>query len=97
MEKRRATYSPQRPRRTQRKNKSCYPHLDLNRKHLDVRGCWGSDYSHFHRAVELLRSPAAGKLWSAISGTRYTLSQADQAVDDVAAGRVIKAIMVPTA
>src|SRR5207237_1323792 len=23
------------------------PHLDLNKKHLDVRGCWGSDFSHF--------------------------------------------------
>jgi L-iditol 2-dehydrogenase len=26
------------------------PHLDLNKKHLDVRGCWGSDFSHFYRA-----------------------------------------------
>jgi L-iditol 2-dehydrogenase len=25
------------------------PHADLNRKHLDVRGVWGFDYSHLHR------------------------------------------------
>ena len=25
------------------------PHWDLNRKHLEVRGCWGSDFSHFYR------------------------------------------------
>jgi L-iditol 2-dehydrogenase len=27
------------------------PHLDLNMKHLDIRGCWGSDFSHFYRAA----------------------------------------------
>ena len=26
------------------------PHLDLNKKHLDVRGCWGSEFSHFYRS-----------------------------------------------
>ncbi len=30
------------------------PHLDLNRKHLDVRGCWGSDFSHFYRGVQIV-------------------------------------------
>jgi L-iditol 2-dehydrogenase len=27
-----------------------HPHLQINRKHVEIRGCWGSDYSHFHRA-----------------------------------------------
>ena len=40
------------------------PHVDLNKKHLDVRGCWGSDYSHFHRGVEMLRTERAATLWS---------------------------------
>jgi threonine dehydrogenase-like Zn-dependent dehydrogenase len=25
------------------------PHWDINRKHLEIRGCWGSDFSHFYR------------------------------------------------
>src|SRR6266576_3472887 len=33
------------------------PHLDLNKKHLDVRGCWGSDFSHFYRAVQIVSDP----------------------------------------
>ena len=33
------------------------PHLDLNKKHLDVRGCWGSDFSHFYRSVQLTSDP----------------------------------------
>lgn len=70
------------------------PHEHLNKKHLDVRGCWGSDFSHFHRAIEVLRTPAAAK-WSAIALTRYSLSRADEALNAVAAGEVIKALIVP--
>ena len=28
------------------------PHRQINRTHVEIRGVWGSDYSHFHRAVE---------------------------------------------
>ena len=71
------------------------PHSDLNRKHLDVRGVWGSDYSHFHRAVELLRDPARAQAWSSLTLTRFGLAQADHAIDLVAAGTVIKALIDP--
>jgi L-iditol 2-dehydrogenase len=71
------------------------PHLDLNRKHLDVRGCWGSDYSHFHRAVEILRIPAAAALWSQMKLERYGLSRVNEALEHVAAGKTIKALIVP--
>jgi L-iditol 2-dehydrogenase len=71
------------------------PHLDLNRKHLDVRGCWGSDYAHFHRGVETLANPAAAAKWSQLRLERYTLSQLNEALEDVAAGRSIKALVVP--
>jgi len=71
------------------------PHLDLNKKHLDVRGCWGSDYSHFHRAVETLRSPRAQGLWSTLRLERYGLSQVNEALEAVESGRTIKALIVP--
>ena len=71
------------------------PHTDLNRKHLDVRGCWGSDYSHFHRGVDMLRTEQAAAIWSTIKLKRYTLSQANEALADVAAARAIKALIVP--
>jgi L-iditol 2-dehydrogenase len=73
------------------------PHAELNRKHLDVRGCWGSDYSHFHRAVDMLRTARAATLWSQLKLERYPLSRVDEAMDAVAAGRVIKALVVPQA
>lgn len=71
------------------------PHLDLNRKHLDVRGCWGSDFSHFHRGAALLRDPERAAAWLRIPLARYGLAQADAALDDVAAGTVVKAIIEP--
>lgn len=71
------------------------PHLDLNRKHLDVRGCWGSDYSHFHRAVRILEAPLAAGRWAHVTLKRYALHQTNEALADVAAGRVVKAIIVP--
>ena len=27
------------------------PHRDVNRKHLEVRGCWGYEFTHLHRAA----------------------------------------------
>jgi L-iditol 2-dehydrogenase len=71
------------------------PHLDLNKKHLDVRGCWGSDYSHFHRAIEMLKAPEAARLWSQLTLERYGLSQVNEAIEHVASAKSIKTLIVP--
>ncbi len=71
------------------------PHADLNRKHLEVRGCWGSDFSHFARAVGITADPERSRPWSRIPIARYGLDRAGQALDDVAARRVVKALIVP--
>ena len=73
------------------------PHVDLNRKHLDVRGCWGSDYAHFHRAVRVLSDPERARPWATLELSRYGLHDAETALGDVAAGRVIKALIDPNA
>jgi len=71
------------------------PHLDLNRKHLDVRGCWGSDFSHFYRAVELVADPKHGAPWVGLRSklSHYSLVEANKALNDVAQGKVIKAVI----
>jgi L-iditol 2-dehydrogenase len=73
------------------------PHLDLNKKHLDVRGCWGSDFSHFYRAAQIVSNPEQSKPWEALKGglARYELANANEALADVAAGRVLKALIDP--
>jgi threonine dehydrogenase-like Zn-dependent dehydrogenase len=71
------------------------PHADLNRKHLDVRGCWGSDFSHFHRAVRIAADPRCGLPWRSLPVTRYPLAEAARALDDIACLRTIKALIDP--
>jgi threonine dehydrogenase-like Zn-dependent dehydrogenase len=71
------------------------PHLDLNRKHLDVRGCWGSDVSHVYRAVQVLARYHTRFPWSEFVSGQYGLDEAQSALEDVEAQRVVKALIVP--
>jgi L-iditol 2-dehydrogenase len=71
------------------------PHLDLNRKHLDVRGCWGSDFSHFYRGVQIMGDPERARPWKAIALERYGLAGANDALAAVESGRVVKALIDP--
>jgi threonine dehydrogenase-like Zn-dependent dehydrogenase len=71
------------------------PHLDLNRKHLDVRGCWGSDFSHFYRGVQIVSDEVRSAPWKRMTLASYGLSQANEALAAVADGRVVKAIINP--
>jgi len=73
------------------------PHLDLNKKHLDVRGCWGSDFSHFYRGVQIISDPDRSAPWAKLKSrlSRYGLDDANQALADVKEGRVMKALIAP--
>lgn len=71
------------------------PHADLNRKHLDVRGCWGSDAGHVYRAVAVLARYHTRFPWREFVSGRYPLDRAQDALEAVAAQRVVKALIVP--
>jgi L-iditol 2-dehydrogenase len=73
------------------------PHLHINRKHLDVRGCWGADYSHFHLMVGILARHGDRIGWERMIGRAYGLEETNEALADVAAGKVVKAVVNPTA
>ena len=71
------------------------PHLDLNRKHLEVRGCWGSDFSHFYRGIQIIAEPGRSDPWLGMQLATYDLSQANEALAAVSEGRVLKALIKP--
>ena len=75
------------------------PHLDLNKKHLDVRGCWGSDFSHFYRGAQIVSDPVRSTPWANLKSklSRYGLVDANEALADVSSGRVLKALIHPLA
>ena len=73
------------------------PHAHINRKHLEIRGCWGSDLSHVWRAMELLDRFRERFSWTSMISQTYPLDQAGQALSDVEARRVVKAVIRPNA
>ena len=72
------------------------PHLDLNKKHLDVRGCWGSDFSHFYRGVQIVSEPSRQLPWERMKLTKFGLADTNEALAQVASGTVLKALIDPT-
>jgi threonine dehydrogenase-like Zn-dependent dehydrogenase len=71
------------------------PHWDINRKHLEIRGCWGSDFSHFYRSVRVLARYGDRFGWDALVTRTYSLAEANQALADVEQLKVVKALIRP--
>lgn len=69
------------------------PHLQINKKHLDLRGVWGIDYSHLHRAMLMLERYNEQFHWEQLITNTYGLEQANNALDAVREGREIKAVI----
>ena len=72
-----------------------HPHWQVNRKHVEIRGCWGCDYSHFHRAVALAARFGDRVPWREMIGGRFALEQAGDALRAVENRTVTKAVIVP--
>jgi L-iditol 2-dehydrogenase len=75
------------------------PHTEINRKHLEVRGVWGVDFSHFHRMLRILdrhgARVAGGKGWEHMVSRTYGLEEVNQALADVETGRIVKGLIRP--
>jgi L-iditol 2-dehydrogenase len=72
-----------------------HPHWQINRKHVEIRGCWGSQYHHFHRAVELAARFGDRVPWGEMVSGRYALEKASEALAAVESRQAIKALIVP--
>jgi L-iditol 2-dehydrogenase len=71
------------------------PHTQINRKHVELRGCWGSKYEHFHRAVEIAARFGGEKPWREMVSASYKLSDAAAGLAAVADRAAIKALIKP--
>jgi L-iditol 2-dehydrogenase len=70
-------------------------HRHVNRKHLDIRGCWGSEAGHFLRALRVLERHAATIPFRDIGARVYALADVNQALADAEAMRLPKALVTP--
>ena len=71
------------------------PHWDINRKHLEIRGCWGSDFSHFYRGIKVLAKHGQRFPYEEFITRKYGLDEMDEALAAVEALQVVKAVVQP--
>ncbi len=71
------------------------PHFQVNRKHVEIRGVWGCDYSHFHRAVAIAARHGDRIPWLDMVSRTYSLEQAGEALAAVERRDVLKALIAP--
>ncbi len=74
---------------------SLNPHTRINRKHVDIRGQWGTDFHHLVRALAVFARHREALPFRRIVGGHYALEETNQALADVAALRVTKAVVRP--
>jgi L-iditol 2-dehydrogenase len=70
-------------------------HQQINRKHLDVRGCWGSEPGHFLRALRVLERHASRLPWREIGARTYGLRELNEALAAAEAMEIPKALVRP--
>ena len=71
------------------------PHLHINKKHLEIRGCWGSDLSHVWRSMEVISRFGDRFRWENLITKSYDLDACEQALRDVESRSVVKAVIRP--
>jgi L-iditol 2-dehydrogenase len=70
-------------------------HTHINRKHVEIHGCWGADYSHFYRALRLAARFGDRVPWAAMVSGRYRLEECGAALAAVESQSTTKAIIAP--
>ena len=70
-------------------------HQHINRKHLEIRGCWGSEAGHFLRALQVLERHAAAVPFRDIGARVYALDELNQALADAESYAIPKALVAP--
>lgn len=70
-------------------------HEHINRKHLEIRGCWGSDVGHFLRALRALERWGGEVPWHKIGARTYGLHQLTDALRAAEAMEFTKALVDP--
>jgi len=71
------------------------PHRHLNRKHVELFGCWGFEFTHLQRALQLLARHKRRFDWRGLVTREYPLAQAAAALQDMERLAVVKAVIRP--
>ncbi|HEX5070572.1 MAG TPA: zinc-binding dehydrogenase, partial [Vicinamibacterales bacterium] len=70
-------------------------HEHINRKHLEIRGCWGSEAGHFLRALRALERYGSDVPWDRIGARTFGLGDLNEALETAGALKIPKALVDP--
>ena len=70
-----------------------HPHWQINRKHVELRGCWGSRYEHFYRAVHIATRAQGEKPWAEMARSYRGVAAARDALAAVESRTAVKAVL----
>lgn len=71
------------------------PHRQINRKHVEIRGSWGSDFSHFHRSIGVMARHHHERPWCELAERKFGLEETPEALRAIARREIVKAIICP--
>lgn len=71
------------------------PHRHVNRRHASVLGCWGYEFTHFHRAIVMLARHDRRLGWRRLVSRDYPLEAAGDALAAMERLEVVKAVIRP--
>jgi threonine dehydrogenase-like Zn-dependent dehydrogenase len=71
------------------------PHRHLNRTHVSLLGCWGYEFTHLFRAVQMMAKTRARFPWRSLVTREYRLGEAAEALRDMERLAVVKALIRP--
>lgn len=73
---------------------SINPHFQINRKHITIKGSWGSDFSHFYRGVQFM-DKKSHLPWDLVVSKCFSLEDAEEAIACVEKLEIFKALLKP--
>jgi threonine dehydrogenase-like Zn-dependent dehydrogenase len=76
-------------------NVTINPHRHVNRRHATILGCWGYEFTHLHRALQLMARHNARFRWRNLITREYPLAEAAHALEDMERLAVVKAVLRP--
>ncbi len=71
------------------------PHRNINRKHATILGCWGYEFTHLHRALQMMARHNSRFCWRDLITREYRLEEAGQALEDMERLAVVKGVIRP--
>ena len=69
------------------------PHRHINRRHAEIAGCWGYEFTHLYRSLALMAKHRERFRWRELVTREYGLEEAGKALTDMEGLRVVKAVI----